>query len=177
MHSAGLPVQKLRHPKEGPRPMRGAPLALGRLYSVSAAATLFLAACGGGAAQPTAHRQRRRLRHTDRPPHPARVQRCRGQPGRRAPAASPATRGARCQARRLARRFPVSRPPPSAAPAVRPANSRAHQDRFELPRTGSKGPDRHHIVNSFKMAREVRARRAVRPSLLDLDDATAAKGA
>ena len=34
--------------------MRGAPLALARLSSVSAAATLFLAACGGGAAQPTA---------------------------------------------------------------------------------------------------------------------------
>jgi len=34
--------------------MRGAPLALGRLSSLSAAATLFLAACGGGAAQPTA---------------------------------------------------------------------------------------------------------------------------
>ena len=34
--------------------MRGAPLTLARLYSLSAAATLFLAACGGGAAQPTA---------------------------------------------------------------------------------------------------------------------------
>src|SRR6202035_263965 len=34
--------------------MRGAPLTLARLYSLSAAATLFLAACGGGGAQPTA---------------------------------------------------------------------------------------------------------------------------
>src|SRR6266851_2978185 len=34
--------------------MRGAPLVLSRLSSFSAAATLFLAACGGGAAQPTA---------------------------------------------------------------------------------------------------------------------------
>src|SRR6266704_2164032 len=50
---AGLPG-KLRLPKEGSQTMRGAPLALVRLSSLSAAATLFLAACGGGAAQPTA---------------------------------------------------------------------------------------------------------------------------
>src|SRR6184192_4622262 len=50
---AGLPG-KLRLPKEGSQTMRGAPLALARLSSLSAAATLFVAACGGGAAQPTA---------------------------------------------------------------------------------------------------------------------------
>src|SRR5258708_22776899 len=50
---AGLPG-KSRLPKEGSQTMRGAPLALVRLSSLSAAATLFVAACGGGAAQPTA---------------------------------------------------------------------------------------------------------------------------
>src|SRR5919201_304289 len=34
--------------------MRGAPFALGRLSALSVAATLFVAACGGGGAQPTA---------------------------------------------------------------------------------------------------------------------------
>src|SRR5947207_15829760 len=48
------PARQILPSQGGNQTMRRAPLALARLSSLSAAATLFLAACGGGAAQPTA---------------------------------------------------------------------------------------------------------------------------
>src|SRR5690242_4305082 len=54
LRTAALAVGQSTPIQGGTQSMRRAPLALARLSSLSVAATLFLAACGGGPAQPTA---------------------------------------------------------------------------------------------------------------------------
>jgi branched-chain amino acid transport system substrate-binding protein len=164
--------------------MRGAPLALGtRLSSLSAAATLFLAACGGGAAQPTAA-----------PAAPTTA------PAPTKPAASPAASPAAAAASPSPAASPAAKPAaspaasPSAVAAPSPSPAAAAGGNLtgtikivsSLPRTGSSKGQTDTIVNAFKMAlQEIGAGAdgsggklgGATISYQDLDDATAAKGA
>ncbi len=156
--------------------MRGAPLTLARLSSVSAA-TLFLVACAGAPATPTAA--------------PAAA------PTTAAPAtkppASPSTAAAASPSTAAS---PSAKPAasPSASPAVAaPSPSAAIASTLtgtikivsSLPRTGSNKGQTDTLVNSFKMALgELGATDGVGAKIggativyTDMDDATAAKGA
>src|SRR3981189_1645976 len=120
--------------------MRGAPLAYARLSSLSAAATLFLAACGGGAAQPTAAPA---APATTAPAKPATA----AAPSAAAsPSASPAVKPAASPSASPA----AAAPSPSAAAAS--TLSGTIKIVSSLPRTGSNKGQTDTIVNSFKMA-------------------------
>jgi branched-chain amino acid transport system substrate-binding protein len=146
--------------------MRGAPLAFARLSSLSVAATLFVAACGGGAAQPTAA--------------PA------------APTTAPAKPTTAAAASPSAAASPAASPKPAASPAASPAApapspSAAAASQLtgtikivsSLPRTGSSKGQTDTIVNSFKMALDEAGSKVGGATITytDMDDATAAKGA
>jgi branched-chain amino acid transport system substrate-binding protein len=161
--------------------MRGAPLTLARLSSLSAAATLFLAACGGGAA-PTATTAPAAAPATTAPaPKPA------ASPSTAA-AASPssvASPSAKPAASPAASPAAVAAPSPSAAAAVASTLTGTIKIVSSLPRTGSNKGQTDTLVNSFKMAlNELGATDGVGAKIggativyTDLDDATAAKGA
>src|SRR5229473_3282749 len=121
--------------------MRGAPLAFARLSSLSAAATLFLAACGGGAAQPTAAPA---APATTAPAKPATA--AAAPSAAASPAASPAAKPAASPAASPA----VVAPSPSAAAAS--TLSGTIKIVSSLPRTGSNKGQTDTIINSFKMA-------------------------
>jgi branched-chain amino acid transport system substrate-binding protein len=167
--------------------MRGAPLAHARLLSVSAAATLFLAACGGGAAAPTAA--------------PAAAPPATTAPAK--PAASPSTAAAASPAASPsaaagAAASPAAKPaasPSAAVAAASPSPVAAAAAQFpagttikivsSLPRTGSGKAQTDTVVNAMKMALDeaggtdgVGAKvNGATIVYQDLDDATAAKGA
>src|SRR5229473_967688 len=153
--------------------MRGAPLAFARLSSLSAAATLFLAACGGGAAQPTAAPA---APATTAPAKPATA--AAAPSAAASPAASPAAKPAASPAASPA----VVAPSPSAAAAS--TLSGTIKIVSSLPRTGSNKGQTDTIINSFKMALdEAGGTDGVGAKVggativyTDLDDATAAKG-
>ena len=159
--------------------MRGASFALGRLSAVSVAATLFVAACGGGGAQPTAAPA---AQATTAPAKPTTA------PGA-SPAASPSASAAASPAAKPAASPAAS---PSAAAAV-PSPSAAAASELSgtikivssLPRTGSSKGQTDTIVNAMKMAlQEIGAGAdgtggkigGATITYQDLDDATAAKG-
>lgn len=152
--------------------MRGAPLALSRLSSLSAAATLLLAACGGGAAQPTAA-----------PAAPAAA------PTKPAasPAASPsAAAAASPSAAAAASPKPAASPAASPSAIASPSPSAVAASQLSgtikivssLPRTGSSKGQTDTIVNAFKMALDEAQNKVGGATIVyqDLDDATAAKG-
>lgn len=155
--------------------MRGAPLALARLSSLSVAATLFLAACGGGAAQPTAAPAA-----TTAPAKPAAA----------SPAASPAAAAASPSASAAA--SPVAKPAaspaasPSAAAAASPSAVAAAGGQLSgtikivssLPRTGANKGQTDTMANAIKMAiNELNGKiGGATIQYMDMDDATAAKG-
>src|SRR5438876_991597 len=149
--------------------MRGAPLALVRLSSLSAAATLFLAACGGGAAQPTAAPAAPATTAPAKPttaaaaPSPA-----------TSPAASPAAKPAASPAASPA----VAAPSPSAAAAASTLSGTI-KIVSSLPRTGANKGQTDTMVNSFKMALDEVGSKVGGATIVytDMDDATAAKGA
>ena len=157
--------------------MRGAPLALARLSSLSVAATLFLAACGGGAAQPTAA--------------PAAATTAPAKPAAASPAASPAAAAASPSASAAA--SPVAKP--AASPAASPSAVAAVASPSavaaaggqlsgtikivsSLPRTGANKGQTDTMSNAIKMAiNEVNGKiGGATIQYMDLDDATAAKG-
>ena len=128
--------------------MRGAPFALGRLSALSIAATLFLAACGGGGAQPTAApaAQPTTAKPTTAPAAapsaaPAASPAAAASPSAK-PAASPAASPAAVAAA----------PSPSAAPAAASQLSGTIKIVSSLPRTGSNKGQTDTLINSFKMA-------------------------
>src|SRR5579859_7344695 len=165
---AGTFGEPVSSPTTGPRairrpawqtpPSQGGiqPMTLVRLYSLTAAATLFVAACGGGAAQPTAA--------------PA------------APTTAPAKPAASPSAAPAAVASPSAAPAVAAA-AQFPAGTTI-KIVSSLPRTGSNKGQTDTLVNSFKMAlNELGATDGVGAKIggativyQDLDDATAAKG-
>jgi branched-chain amino acid transport system substrate-binding protein len=150
--------------------MRGAPLALARLSSLSAAATLFLAACGGGAAQPTAAPAAPTT--APAPTKPA------ASPAAASPAASPAAKPAASPAASPA----AAAPSPSAVASTLSGTIKIVSS---LPRTGSSKGQTDTLINSFKMALdEAGGKDGVGAKVggativyTDMDDATAAKGA
>jgi branched-chain amino acid transport system substrate-binding protein len=156
--------------------MRGAPLALARLSSLSAAATLFLAACGGGAAQPTVAPA---APATTAPAKPATAAAAPSAAAAASPsaAASPAAKPAVSPA--------AAAPSPSAAAAAASTLSGTIKIVSSLPRTGSGKAQTDTLVNSFKMALdEAGGKDGVGAKVggativyTDMDDATAAKGA
>jgi branched-chain amino acid transport system substrate-binding protein len=160
--------------------MRGASFALGRLSAVSVAATLFVAACGGGGgAQPTTAPA---APATTAPAKPT-----------TAPAASPAA-AASPSAAAAAAASPSAKPaasPVAAAPSPSAAAAAGGQLTgtikiiSSLPRTGSSKGQTDTIVNAYKMAlQEIGAGTDGNGGKLggatitfqDADDATAAKG-
>ena len=155
--------------------MRGAPLVLSRLSSFSAAATLFLAACGGGAAQPTAAP----AAPAAAPTKPA-----------AAPAASPspsAAAAASPSAAAAASPKPAVSPAASPSAVAAPSPSAAVASQLtgtikivsSLPRTGSSKGQTDTLVNAFKMALDEAQNKVGGATITytDMDDATAAKGA
>ncbi|HEX9114548.1 MAG TPA: branched-chain amino acid ABC transporter substrate-binding protein [Anaerolineae bacterium] len=163
--------------------MRGASLALARLSSLSVAATLFVAACGGGAAQPTAAPA---AAPTTAPAKPA------ASPSAAA-AASPSAAAAASPAAKPGASpaaSPAASPSAIAAPSPSPAAASQLTGTIKivssLPRTGSSKGQTDTIVNAFKMAlQDIGASADGSGGKLggativyqDLDDATAAKGA
>jgi branched-chain amino acid transport system substrate-binding protein len=152
--------------------MRGAPLA--RLASLSAATTLFVAACGGGAAQPTAAPAA-----TPAATKPA-----------AAPAASPAAPGSPAASPAAAAASPspaaaaAASPSPAAAaaaPAAKPGGQLSGTVKIvsSLPRTGASKGQTDTMVNGFNMAINEHNKQVGGATLVyeDMDDATAAKGA
>jgi branched-chain amino acid transport system substrate-binding protein len=149
--------------------MRGAPLAFARLSSLSAAATLFVAACGGGAAQPTVAPAATTA--------PAKPTAAAASPAPASPAASPGA-------------SPAASPKPAASPAASPAAAAPSPSAVasqlsgtikivsSLPRTGSSKGQTDTIVNSFKMALDEAQNKVGGATIVytDMDDATAAKG-
>ncbi len=125
-----------------------------RLLSLTAASAVFVAACGGGAAQPTAA-----------PAKPTEAAKPTTAPAA-SPAASPAAKPAAS---------PATAPSPAAAAG---ALSGSIKIVSSLPRTGSSKGQTDTIVNSIKMAlAEVNNKVGnATISYEDLDDATAAKG-
>jgi branched-chain amino acid transport system substrate-binding protein len=157
--------------------MRGAPLALARLSSLSVAATLFLAACAGGGAQPTAAPAAAPTT-APAPTKPA-----------AAPAASPSAAAAASPSPAAAAASPKPAASPAASPspvAAAPSPSAAVASQLtgtikivsSLPRTGSSKGQTDTIVNAFKMALDETQNRVGGATITyqDLDDATAAKG-
>ena len=155
--------------------MRGASLALARLSSLSVAATLFLAACGGGGAQPTAAP----AAPTTAPAKPA--------------AASPApAASAAASPSASAAASPVAKPAaspaasPSAAAAASPSAVAAGGGQLSgtvkivssLPRTGANKGQTDTMSNAIKMALNEIGNKIGNASVVyqDMDDATAAKG-
>src|SRR5207302_3986790 len=142
------PARQILPSQGGNQTMRGAPLALARLSSLSAAATMFLAACGGGAAQPTAAPA---APATTAPAKPAAAPSA-------AAAASPSAAAAASPAASPAAQ-PAASPAASPAAAV-PSPSAAVASTLtgtitifsSLPRTGSNKGQTDTLVNSFKMA-------------------------
>ena len=147
--------------------MRGAPLALVRLSSVSVAATLFAAACGGGGAAPTTAP----AAPTTAPAKPAAAA---------SPAASPAS-------------SPSASPKPAVSPAASPSASPAASPSAvaaggqlsgtikvvsSLPRTGANKGQTDTMANAIKMAFNEAGNKIGGATLVyqDMDDATAAKG-
>jgi branched-chain amino acid transport system substrate-binding protein len=154
--------------------MRGAPLAFARLSSLSVAATLFLAACGGGGAQPTAAPAAPTT--APAPTKPA-----------AAPAASPSAAAAASPSaapKPAASPAAAASPSPSAVAAPSPSAAVASQLTgtikivSSLPRTGSSKGQTDTIVNAFKMALDEAQNKVGGATVTyqDLDDATAAKG-
>jgi branched-chain amino acid transport system substrate-binding protein len=147
--------------------MRGAPLALVRLSSLSAAATLFLAACGGGAAQPTA------APAATAAPVPTKPAAAPSPSAAASPAAKPAASPAASPA--------AAAPSPSAAASTLSGTIKIVSS---LPRTGSNKGQTDTLINSFKMALdEAGGTDGVGAKIggativyTDMDDATAAKG-
>jgi branched-chain amino acid transport system substrate-binding protein len=164
--------------------MRGAPFALGRLSALTIAATLFVAACGGGGATPTAAPA---AQATTAAPKPT-----------TAPAASPAVAASPSASVSAS---PAAKPSAAASPAASPAAAAAVPSPSaapsaanlsgtikivsSLPRTGSSKGQTDTIVNAFKMALQTigagpdgNGGKLGGASIVfqDLDDATAAKG-
>jgi branched-chain amino acid transport system substrate-binding protein len=156
--------------------MRGAPLTLARLSSLSAAATLFLAACGGGAATPTAA-PAAPAATTAPAPKPAASAAAPAASPAAAPAASPAAKPAASPSAAAAVASP-SAAPAAAAAAQFPAGTTI-KIVSSLPRTGSGRAQTDTVVNSFKMALDEVQSKVNGATIVyqDLDDATAAKGA
>src|SRR5438309_870584 len=157
--------------------MRGAPLVLSRLSSFSAAATLFLAACGGGAAQPTAAPAAPAAAPTKPAAAPA-----------ASPAASPsAAAAASPSAVAAASPKPAVSPAASPSAVAAPSPSAAVASQLtgtikivsSLPRTGSSKGQTDTLVNAFKMALDEAQNKVGGATITytDMDDATAAKGA
>jgi branched-chain amino acid transport system substrate-binding protein len=154
--------------------MRGAPLTLARLSSISAAATFFLAACGGGAAAPTAAP----AAPATTAPAPTKPAAAPSAAASAAPAASPATKPAASPAASPA----AAVPSPSAAAASTLTGTIKIVS--SLPRTGSNKGQTDTLINSFKMALdEAGGTDGVGAKIggativyTDMDDATAAKG-
>jgi branched-chain amino acid transport system substrate-binding protein len=140
--------------------MRGAPLALARLSSLSVAATLFVAACGGGAAQPTAAPA-----PTAVPTKPA------ASPAAASPAVSPVASPKPAVS-------PVASPSPSPSPAAASQLTGTIKIVSSLPRTGASKGQTDTVVNAIKMALTERQNKVGGATLTyeDMDDATAAKG-
>src|SRR5438093_1897146 len=138
------PARQILPSQGGNQTMRGAPLALARLSSLSAAATLFLAACGGGAAQPTAAPA---APATTAPAKPAAAPSV-------AAAASPSAAAAASPAAKPAASPAAS--PAAAAPSPVAAAASTLSGTIKivssLPRTGSGKAQTDTLVNSFKMA-------------------------
>ena len=148
--------------------MRGAPLALVRLSSVSVAATLFVAACGGGGAPPTTAPA---AQPTTAPKPTA------------APAASPSAAAAAS---------PSASPKPAVSPAASPSAAAAASPSAvaggqlsgtikvvsSLPRTGANKGQTDTMANAIKMAFTEAGNKVGGATLVyqDMDDATAAKG-
>src|SRR5437660_3259985 len=151
--------------------MRGAPLALARLSSLSVAATLFIAACGGGGAAPTAAPA---ATTAPAPTKPA-----------AAPAASPSASAAASPAAAASPK-PAASPAASPSAVAAPSPSAAVASQLtgtikivsSLPRTGSSKGQTDTIVNAFKMALDEAQNKVGGATITyqDLDDATAAKG-
>ena len=151
--------------------MRGAPLALARLSSLSVAATLFIAACGGGGAAPTAAPA---ATTAPAPTKPA-----------AAPAASPSASAAASPAAAASPK-PAASPAASPSAVAAPSPSAAVASQLtgtikivsSLPRTGSSKGQTDTIVNAFKMALDEAQSKVGGATVTyqDLDDATAAKG-
>ncbi|MCA1647458.1 MAG: branched-chain amino acid ABC transporter substrate-binding protein [Chloroflexi bacterium] len=152
--------------------MRGAPLALARLSSLSAAATLFLAACGGSPAQPTAA-----------PAAPATT--APAKPAAAPSAAVAASPSAAASASPVAK--PAASPAASPSVAAAPSPSAAVVSALtgtikvvsSLPRTGASKGQTDTMVNAFRMALAEHQNKVGGATLTyeDMDDATAAKGA
>jgi branched-chain amino acid transport system substrate-binding protein len=148
--------------------MRGASFALGRLSALSVAATLFVAACGGGGAQPTAAP----AAQATTPPKPAAA----ASPGASPSAAAAASPSAKPAASPAASPSAIAAPSPSAAAASQLTGTIKIVS--SLPRTGSNKGQTDTIVNSFKMALdEIQSKiGGATITYTDMDDATAAKG-
>src|SRR6266851_1658674 len=155
--------------------MRGAPFALVRLSSLCVAATLFVAACGGGGAQPTAAP----AAQPTTPPKPTVAAAASPAPAV-SPASSPAAKPAVS---------PVPSPSAAAVPSPSPAAASQLTGTIKivssLPRTGSSKGQTDTMVNGFKMAlQDIGAGADGTGGKLggativytDMDDATAAKG-
>jgi branched-chain amino acid transport system substrate-binding protein len=159
--------------------MRGAPLVLTRLSSLSLAATLFVAACGT-AAQPTPAPAAPTAAPTKpaAAPSPAAAASPAAPAAAASPAASPAAKPAASPAA-----SPVASPAavPSPSPAAAAASQLTGTIKIvsSLPRTGSSKGQTDTIVNAFKMALDEAQNRVGGATIVyqDLDDATAAKGA
>ena len=145
--------------------MRGAPFALGRLSALSIAATLFLAACGGGGAQPTAApaAQPTTAKPTTAPaasPAAAVSPAAAASPSAK-PAASPAASPAAVAAA----------PSPSAAPAAASKLSGTIKIVSSLPRTGSsKGQSDTLVAATNARPMEMRGRQMQGWLRVDTDD-------
>jgi branched-chain amino acid transport system substrate-binding protein len=173
--------------------MRGAPLAHARLLSVSAAATLFLAACGGGAAAPTAAPAA--APPTTAPAKPAAAAASPSAAAAASPSAAAAASPSAAAAASPAAKPAAAASPSAAVAAPSPSPAAVAAAQFpagttikivsSLPRTGSGKAQTDTVVNAMKMAlNEAGATDGVGAKVngativyQDLDDATAAKGA
>jgi branched-chain amino acid transport system substrate-binding protein len=145
--------------------MRGALLL--RLSSLSMAASLFVAACGGGGAQPTTA-----------PAAPAPTKPAAAAPSPATAASPSAAAAASPSAKPAASPSAAVAPSPSAAAAAGSALSGTIRIVSSLPRTGSPKGQTDTIVNAFKMALTEHQNKAGGATLdyVDMDDATAARG-
>src|SRR5579871_6306339 len=163
-----------RLPKEGLRPMRGAQLALARLSWLSVAVTLFIAACGGGAATPTAAP----AAAPTTAPAPTKPAAAAASPSAAASPAAAAAASPKPAASPAASPSAIAAPSPSAAAVAGGQLTGTIKIVSSLPRTGANKGQTDTMANAINMAiKEINGKIGnATIQYMDMDDATAAKG-